>query len=178
MDIPNGLGQLSRVDVIEIAENIDVSRCAVMGSHQGGVVLQRRLIVGDADVASLVEVRDIEMVFMPVSVDDAIGGEGRRAAMRMVDDDDILDPEQMLGDGNGAQRVDGAATGNDHRQDGGRRCDTVAGRVANDLSRKHLVAKQLRDRVRDLGRPRIIAKDHQRLERNGVREGPPGSPPR
>jgi hypothetical protein len=94
VDISNDLGQLSRVDVIEITENIDVSWCAVMDSHQGGVMLQRLLIVGDAYVASLVEVRDVELVFVPVGIDDAIGGEGRRTAMRMVDDDDILDPNR------------------------------------------------------------------------------------
>ena len=39
------------------------------------------------------------MVLVFVCVDNAVGREGRRTAMRVVNDNDILDPEQMLSDG-------------------------------------------------------------------------------
>ena len=45
--------------------------------------------------------------------------------------------------------------------------------VGDDLSGKDLVAEQLRDGVGNLGRARIVAVDHERPERDGVREGLP-----
>ena len=60
------------------------------------------------------------MMLMLVGVDDAVGRETGRAAMRVVNDDDILYAEQVLGDGNGSQRVDGATAGDDDRKNGRR----------------------------------------------------------
>ena len=50
----------------------------------------------------------------------------------------------------------------------------VSGPVENDLSWKNLVAEQRRDGIGNLGRSRIITIDHQRFERDGVRERLPG----
>ena len=60
------------------------------------------------------------MMFMLVGADDAVGRETGRAAIGVMNDDDILYAEQVLGDGNGSQRVDGATAGNDHRKNGRR----------------------------------------------------------
>jgi len=49
--------------------------------------------IGDADVASIVEFRDIDVVFVLVGVDDPIGRKACAAAVRVVNHDDILDPE-------------------------------------------------------------------------------------
>ena len=60
------------------------------------------------------------MMLMLVCVDDAVGRESRRAAIRMVNDDDILYSEQVLSDGNGPKSVDSATAGNDDRENGRR----------------------------------------------------------
>ena len=60
------------------------------------------------------------MMFMAVGVDDAIGREARCAAMRMVNDDDVLDPEEVLRDGDRPQGVDRATAGDDDREKGRR----------------------------------------------------------
>jgi len=55
-----------------------------------------------------------------------------------------------------------------HRASGSlRRCHTISGVVQNNVSRKHLVAEQFGDSVRYLGRPRVVAVDHEGLERHG-----------
>jgi hypothetical protein len=64
-----------------------------MWSEEGGVMFQWSLIVCDTNAASLIQARDIEMVLVPVGVDDAVSRETCRAAVRVVDDDDILYPE-------------------------------------------------------------------------------------
>src|SRR6185312_9780138 len=55
---------------------------------------------------------------------------------------------------------------------GGGGGDALAPGIADDLARKDLVAEPLRHGGGDLGRPRIVAGDHQRPERDGAREGP------
>ena len=60
------------------------------------------------------------MMLMLVGIDDPVGRETRRPAVRVVDHDDILDPEQVLRDSNGPKRIDGSAAGNDDREDGRR----------------------------------------------------------
>src|SRR5262249_7204205 len=91
--------------------------------------------------------------------------------MRMVNDDDLLDPEQMLRDGDGPKRIDGTAASDDDRENGRLRARAISGAVENNVSRNPLVAKQLCDGIRYLGRPRIVAVDHQGLERDGSGKG-------
>ena len=69
---------------------------AIVRPDEGSVVLQGSFIVADAYAASLVQVRDIAMMLVLVCIDDAVGREGRRAAIRMMNDDDILYSEQVL----------------------------------------------------------------------------------
>ncbi len=57
------------------------------------------------------------MVLVLIGFDDPVGRETGGAAVRVMDHDDVLDPEQVLRDGNRAKRIDGAAAGNDHRED-------------------------------------------------------------
>src|SRR5215467_7733860 len=106
-----------------------------------------------------------------ISTDDAIGCEGGRTAMRMVNHDDVLYPEQMLRDGDGAQRIDGAPSGHDDGEHGRGRGYSIARRVVNDLSGKYLVAKQLRHGVWDFSCPGIVAVDHQCPEWNCAGKG-------
>ena len=93
MDIPHHLGEHAGIDVVEVAEDIYVLWRAGMRSDQSRVVLQRRFIIGDADVASIVELRDIDVVFVLVRINDPLSREGCGAAVGMVNHDDILDPE-------------------------------------------------------------------------------------
>ena len=44
-------------------------------------------------------------MLMLVGIDDPVGRETRRPAVRVVDHDDILDPEQVLRDSNGPKRT-------------------------------------------------------------------------
>ena len=53
-------------------------------------MLQRCLIVGDAYAAPLVEIRNVDVMFVLVSADDFIGRKACGAAVRMVNDNDIL----------------------------------------------------------------------------------------
>jgi len=93
MDILHHLGERAGIDIVEVAEDIYVLWRAGMRSDQSRVVLQRCFIIGDADVASIVEFRDIDVVFVLVGVDDPIGRKACAAAVRVVNHDDILDPE-------------------------------------------------------------------------------------
>src|SRR5262245_60200713 len=106
-----------------------------------------------------------------IGTDDAIGCEGGRTAMRMVNHDDVLYAKQMLRDGDGAQRIDGAPSGHDDGEHGRGRGDAVARRVTNDLSRKYFVAQPFGDGLWDFSRSRIIAVDHQCPEWNRAGEG-------
>lgn len=107
------------------------------------------------------------MVFVLVGVDDPISRKACGAAVRVVNDDDVLDPEQMLRDGDRPKRVDGTAAGDDDGKNGRCRRHPISGAVENDVSGKDLVAEELGDGVRYLGRPRIVAVDHEGLERDG-----------
>src|SRR5262249_17392722 len=124
-----------------------------------------------ADAVSIVQMRDIDVVLALVSLDDPVSGKAYGATVRMVNDDDLPDPEQMLRDGDGPKRIDGTAAGDDDRKNGRRRCHTISGAVQNNVSRKRLVAKQFGDSVRYLGRPRIVAVDHEGFERHGSGKG-------
>src|SRR5215831_11128760 len=167
-DVSHHLGERAGIDIVEEAEDINVLWRAAMRSDQSRVVLQRCFIIADADVASVVELRDINVVFVLIGVDDAIGREACSAAMGVVNDNDVLEPEQMLRDGDRPKRVDGAAAGDDDGENGRRRRHSISGTVENDVSGKDLVAEELGDGVRYLGRPRIVAVDHEGLERNGL----------
>src|SRR6185503_18123375 len=100
-------------------------------------------------------------MFPLIGADDAVGCEGGRTAMRMVNHDDVLYPEQMLCNGDGAQRIDGAPSGHDDGEHGRGRGYSIPRRVVNDLSQKYFVAQSLRYDVWDFSRPRIVAVDHQ-----------------
>ena len=77
----------------------------------------------------------------------------------------------MLRDGDRPKRVDGTAAGDDDGENGRRRRHPLPGAIENDVSRKDLVAEELRDRVWDFNRPRIVAVDHEGLERDGPGKG-------
>src|SRR5262249_38299162 len=72
-DVSHHLGERAGTDIVEVAEDVDVLWRAAMRSNQSRVVLQRCFIIADADVASVVELRDINVVFVLVGVDDPIG---------------------------------------------------------------------------------------------------------
>ena len=93
MDIPHHLGEHAGIDVVEVAEDIYVLWRAGMRSDQSRVVLQRRFIIGDADVAAIVEFRDIDVVFALVRIDDSLGREACGAAVGMVNHDYVLNPK-------------------------------------------------------------------------------------
>ena len=120
------LSEHAGVNVIEIAGDVHMPWCPRMRSNQRGVLLQRSLIILNADAASLIEFRDIGLVLVFVCVDDAVGRKGCRTAMRVVNDHDVLYPEQVLGDGDGAQRIDCAPSGNDDGEHGRGRCHAIA----------------------------------------------------
>ena len=116
-DVADDFKERAGVDVVEIAEDVHLPRRAIVRADEGGVVLQGGFIVGDAYAAARVQGRDVEMMFMLVGADDAVGRETGRAAIGVMNDDDVLNPEQVLGDGNGSQSVDGATAGDDDRKD-------------------------------------------------------------
>src|SRR5262249_23286964 len=107
------LGQRTAVDVVEQAEDIDVSRCAKMRPNEGRVALQRCFIVLNTDAPAVVEPADVGLMLVPEGFDDAVRGKRRRAALGVVDDNDVLQAEQVLGDSDGSQSVDSASAGND-----------------------------------------------------------------
>src|SRR5262245_9454081 len=96
VDVSHHLSERAGIDIVEVAEDIDVLWRAAMRSDQSRVVLQRCFIIADADVASVVELRDIDLVFVLVGVDDPIGRKACGAAVRVVNDDDVLYREEML----------------------------------------------------------------------------------
>jgi len=93
MNVSHHFGEGAGIDIVEVAEDIYVLWRAVMGSDQSRVVFQRCFIVRDANVASIIEIRDIDVVFVLVGFDDSIGREACGAAVRVMNDDDILDAE-------------------------------------------------------------------------------------
>ena len=107
------------------------------------------------------------MLLATECIDDAVGGEGRRATVRMVHDNDVLDAEEVLGHGNRAQRVERAASGNDDRKDGRRRCDLMTLIVENDLAGIDVI-EALRDERRDFGCSRVVALYDDGPERHGL----------
>jgi len=119
-DVSHHLGERAGIDIVEVAEDVDVLWRAAMRSDQSRVVLQRRFIIADTDAASVVELRDINVVFVLVGVDDPIGRKACTAAMGVVNDDDVLNPEQMLRDGDRPKRVDRTAAGDDDGENGRR----------------------------------------------------------
>src|SRR5262245_36237056 len=90
--------------------------------------------------------------------------------MGVVNDDDVLNPEQMLRDGDRPKCVERTAAGDDDGKKGRGRCHSISGAVVNDVSGKDFVAEDLGDGVRYLGRPRIVAVDHEGLEWDGLRK--------
>ena len=115
--------------------------CPGVRPNKRGVPLQRILVILNADAASLVQFRNVAVVFVSVCVDDAVGREGCRTAMRVVNDYDVLYAKQMLCDGDRAQRIDCAPSGNDNGEHGRGRCHAIAQGIEKELSGKHLVAK-------------------------------------
>src|SRR5215211_1243057 len=164
--IVDDFGQRAGIYVVEAAEDVHVPGRAGMRADERGVALERGLVVLDADAATIVERGDVGAVLVPVGLDDAAGREGRRPAMRVMDDDDILDPEQMLGDRDRAERVDGATTGNDDREDGRRRGDTIARGVDDHASGIFLVPEPPGHGLGNLRGPWIVAVDDERLQRH------------
>src|SRR5262245_45309235 len=95
-DVSHHLCERAGIDIVEVAEDVDVLWRAAMRSDQSRVVLQRCFIIADADVASVVELRDINVVFVLVGIDDPIGRKACGATVRVVNDDDVLYREEML----------------------------------------------------------------------------------
>lgn len=93
MNFPNHLRERTSIDIVEVAKDIDVLRRTAARSDQSGIVPQRLLIIGDADVVSLIKRRNVEVMFALICVDNTISGETCRAAVRMVNHNDILDSE-------------------------------------------------------------------------------------
>src|SRR6516162_6118425 len=139
-DVFHDLRKRAGVDVVEIAEDIYMLWRAIMLSDDGRIVLQRRFIVGNTDAFPIVEVRYVDLVFVFVGFANALRCKARCSAVRVVNHDDVLDPEQMLGDRDGAQRVDGSPAGDDDGENRRRRGYSISGFVAHDLAGKNLVA--------------------------------------
>src|SRR5262249_48893619 len=106
MNVSHHFGERASIDVIKVAEDVHVLRRAVVQSDQRRIVLQRDFIVTDGDAVSLVQMRDINVVLALVSLDDPVSRKACGATVRMVNDDDLPDPEQMLRDGDGPKRID------------------------------------------------------------------------
>src|SRR5262249_26377007 len=169
--VPYDVTEHAGVDVIEIAKDVHMLGCPGVRSNKRGISLQRRLIILNADTASLVEFRDVGVVFVSVGFDDPVGCEGGRATMRVVNDHNVLYAKQVLRNGDGAQRIDGAPSGHDDGEHGCRRCHAMTRGVEHNLSRKDLVSKSLRDGLWDFSRPWIVAVDDQCLEWDCAGEG-------
>jgi len=116
--VPYHLNECAGVDVVEVPEDVPMPWCPGMGSNKLGVRPQRFLIILNADAASLVQFGDVGTVLVSIGIDDPVGCVACRTAMRVVNDDDILYAEQMLSDGDGAQRIDCAPSGNDDGEHG------------------------------------------------------------
>jgi len=124
-------------------------------------VVQRGHIVADANALAGIEIGDVHVVLLPVGSDDPVGSERSRTAVRVVDDGDVLDAEQMLCDGHRAKRVDAAASRDDHREERRRRRHFLLTLVADDLPGVDL-AEGSRNRLRDPDSARIVAIDNDR----------------
>src|SRR5262249_14002414 len=83
-DVSHHLGERAGIDIVEVAEDVDVLWRAAMRSDQSRVVLQRCFVIADADVAWVVELRDINVVFVLVGVDNPIGRKACGAAVGVV----------------------------------------------------------------------------------------------
>src|SRR5262245_8960562 len=168
--VPRHFREGASVDVVEVAEDIHARGCAGVRADERDVVFERRLVILDADTAAIVQIGDIGALLALPGADDAIGSKRRSAAPRMVHDDDVLDPEEVRRDCDRAERVDRAAAGHDDGKDRRRRGDALPRRVADDLAGIYLIAEALGHDVGDLHGARIVAVNHQSLERYGVRE--------
>src|SRR5580692_1986972 len=82
--------------------------------------------------------------------------------------DDVGYTKKVLSNRDRTQSVDGATTGDYHRENGCSATNFLTCLVIDDLSRIDLAGKDFRQRERNLGRPRIIAVDDDCLERNCV----------
>lgn len=112
------LNECAGVDVIEVSEDVHMPWCPCMGSNKLGVQPQRLLVILNANAVSLVQFGDVGAVLVSICVDEAVGCVACRTAMRVVNDYDILYTEQMLSDGDGAQRINSAPSGNDNGEHG------------------------------------------------------------
>ena len=93
MDVSNDLDECASINIVEVAEDIDMLRRAAVRPYQSGVMLQRCFVVADAYAASLVEFRNVDVMFVLVSANDSISRKACGATVRVVNDNDILDPE-------------------------------------------------------------------------------------
>src|SRR5262245_66537364 len=67
-EVSHHLGERAGIDIVEVAEDVDVLWGAGMRSDQSRVVLQRCFIIADADVASVVALSVINVVFLRLGV--------------------------------------------------------------------------------------------------------------
>lgn len=92
MNVSHHFGEHAGIDVVEVAEDVYVPWHAVVGSDQHRIVLQRGFIIADADAASLVQMRDIDVVFALVSINDPVSGKTRGVWQRRC----VSAPRQMM----------------------------------------------------------------------------------
>src|SRR5262249_48602042 len=87
---------------------------------------------------ALVEVGNVRLMLVFAGGDDPSGREGGPAAVGVMHDNDVFDPEEMLRDGDRTERVHGAAAGHDNLEQRGGGSDLCALRVADDFARIYL----------------------------------------
>src|SRR5215510_863985 len=109
----------------------------------------------------LIEIGDVSVLFVLVGVDDAVGSKCRRAAIRVMHDDDIFDAKKMLCNRDRTERIYGAAACNDDLEERGSRGDLVAPRVGDDFAGVDL-AQLPSDCRGNANRAWVIAVDDER----------------
>src|SRR5262245_18476333 len=114
-----------------------IAFCSLLGSIGGVMPIcqepsrpapSRTLDLGIGQVTHDRHCLDIDVVLALVSLDDPVSRKACGATVRMVNDDDLPDPEQMLRDRDGPKRIDSTAAGDDDRKNGRRRCHTIPAR--------------------------------------------------
>ena len=96
-----------------------------------------------------------------------LGREGGCAAKRVVNHNDVLDVEQIVHFGDRHENGLGAAAAVGRGKQGARGTNPLAGFVENHLAGVDLIPQIGGDRLRDIGRARVKAVDHQGFHRNG-----------
>src|SRR6476660_6029762 len=88
----------------------------------------------------------------------------------MMDNDNIANAEQVLSDGNRAQRINSSTAGNNNPKYRCSRGHAISCVVQNDFSWKHLVLQELCDGIWNFARARIVTVNDQCSQRHGFRK--------